>query len=259
MSPQDLRNKIDQILHTPNACSPEEFIEAATLYANLTNNLNRRLTLCHRWIDQGLRCEAIHMASLEPDILDNLSAIDLGEALEDWTLLCEANNAPIAQRVNWEQASFLNEAWDMEERLSSQLRNLRTAILDKASIADRIGILRTLLDIDPNNLAWDTMTRELEHLRVLELEDELETASERKDLKKLKALEAEIHSADWREPPPMDLLSGSVAQRRKAKKHRTQRQYNKLAKALHAARTLSYGNGQYSCPLDHFYGSSSKG
>ena len=235
MSPQDLRNKIEQILRNPQACHPEEFIEVATVYANLTQNLNRRLTMCNRWIDQGLRCEAIHMASLEPDILDSLGAVDLGEATEDWASLCKANNAPVAERANWEQASYLNEAWDMEERLAPLLRNLRSAILRKASIAQRIGILRSLLELDPNNLAWDTMARELEQLRVLELERELEDASQRNDLKKLKALEAEVHSADWREPPPLELLSESVAERRKAKQVRVRQQYSKLAKHLHTA------------------------
>ena len=91
--------------------------------------INRRVAICNQWIDEGLRSEAIHMASLTPDLLQAVGQLDLGDSLEAWTVLCEANDAPVPQSTSWELAAYLNESWELEDQLQLELQPLPQALL----------------------------------------------------------------------------------------------------------------------------------
>jgi len=235
MSPHDLRERIEQILIQPGSVSADELQETAGTYARVIRELNQRLTICNRWLDAGLRSEAIHMATLDPDLLDALGQLDLGESLQQWVDLCSANGATVPPRANWELASFLNDAWDKESQLTDELRSLRLAMLTHRDVPTRLRCLRTLLSADHANAAWDTMTRQHEKLRIIELQSELQEASARDNLKHVALLTKEIQSSEWLEPPPADLLDVSSKVRKRVATQRVRQEYEKLADRLHAA------------------------
>jgi hypothetical protein len=235
MSPSQLRDRIQQILAEPSSASPVTFHEIAKVYSSLIHELNGRLGICNRWLDLGLRTEAIHMATLEPDLLDSMGQLDLGDSLRDWTELCVANEADVPPRANWELASFVNSAWDREAELTTELRSFRLAMLTLCSVKTRLECLRKLLEVDPENIAWDTMIRQHERVRQQELRQELQEATDNNDLGAANALVAQIRDVNWLEPPPLDLLDGSVAARHRVKSHRVGKEYQKISNRLHDA------------------------
>ena len=235
MNPNQLRERIQQILVEPSSVSPVTFHEIAKAYSSLIREINDRLIICNRWLDLGLRSEAIHMATLEPDLLDSIGQLDLGDSLHDWTELCTANEADMPPRANWELASFVNSAWDSEAELTTELRSLRLAMLTLSSVKTRLECLRKLFEVDPENISWDTMIRQHERVRQQELRQELQEATDNNDLGAANALVAQIRDVNWLEPPPSDLLDGSVAARHQVKSHRVGKEYQKLSNRLHDA------------------------
>ena len=235
MTPHELRERIEQILLQPASVSATELQESAETYARVIRDLNHRLSICNQWLDAGLRSEAIHMATLKPDLLDALSQLDLGDSLQDWVDLCTANNATVPPRANWELASYLNDAWDKETELTDQLRQLRLAMLTHRDISTRLDCLRTLLHANPDNSSWDVMVRQHERLRLHELRSQLHAASAGKHLKQVTELTNELRSAVWLEPPPADLLAECETVNKRVRAHRVAKEFEKLAGRLHEA------------------------
>ena len=236
----ELRNQIDQILRFPTSFAPEEFHRIAASYAELVSTINQRVSICNRWLDKGLRSEAVHMASIEPDLLQTLSLLDLGDSLDAWDLLCEANNATLAPKANWVLATYINEACESEIELKPMLEDLRLAMLEHATMQKRIELLRTICSEDEGNPLWDTMVREHESIRIDCIREEVQEAIDQNDLDTIKALKSELFSADWIEPPPQGLLDLVSSAKQQAKTVHVNIQFSATAHSLHKA--MSEGN-----------------
>jgi len=236
----ELRNQIDQILRSPTSFAPEEFHRIAAVYAELVTTINLRVSTCNRWLDMGLLSEAVHMASIEPDLLKTLGLLDLGDSLDAWDLLCEANNATLAPKANWELATYINQACESEIELKPILRDLRLAMLEHATLQKRIVLLRTIRTEDGENPLWDTMVREHESIRIDCIRGELQEAIDKQDLDTIKALKSELFSADWIEPPPQDLLDNASSAKQQTKTVHVNIEFSSAARGLHKA--MSGGN-----------------
>lgn len=231
----EIRGKIEEILRSPNSIDPDVFHELASAYADLVIQINRRVAICNQWIDEGLRSEAIHMASLTPDLLQAVGQLDLGDSLEAWTVLCEANNAPVPPTTSWGLAAYLNESWELEDRLWLELQALRKSMLQHDTIKNRIQILRRIREHDGDNPIWQLTISEHEVKRVEEIQDQLDVAIEKNDLIKIGDIKSELLSADWIEPPPIELIDLSITAKKSIKTTHTTSQFKKVARKLFKA------------------------
>jgi len=236
----EIRDRIFEILRAPNAVDPEDFYAVAVSYADLVTQINRRVSICNQWIDAGLRSEAVHLASLEPDLLEEVGRVDLGDSLDSWTVLCEANSVPIPPPAKWELASYLNEAWEIENRLKLKLQDLRFSMLQHDSIAKRIEFIQKLRSQDSNNPVWDSIQIEHEVKRIEEIQEELDSAIKENNLDAIGLLKTELLSADWLEPPPIKLINQSIDAKKSTRKAHVNEQFERVANKLFKA--MSEGN-----------------
>ena len=231
----EIRSRIEDILRSPDSIDPDVFHEVASAYADLVTQINRRVAICNQWIDEGLRSEAIHMASLTPDLLQAVGQLDLGDSLEAWTVLCEANDAPVPQSTSWELAAYLNESWELEDQLQLELQALRKSMLQHDTLKDRIQVLRRLHERDKNNPIWQATISEHEVKRAEEIQNQLEVAIKENDLLIIGDIKSELLSADWIQPPPMELIELSITAKKNIKTSHTAIQFKKVARKLFQA------------------------
>jgi hypothetical protein len=235
MTNNELRNKIDTILRSPASCSPDEFHRIANIYGERVTAINLRVSTCNQWLDTGLLSEAVHMASIKPDLLRELGVLDLGETLEDWDSLCESNEATVAPKANWELATYINEAYETEENLKPLLRDVRLAMLRHTSVRDRVSLLRELLEENPENPIWESMVMEHERILLDDIKEDLDDAIENEDLDKISFLKSELFSAQWVEHPPSELLDMVKEAKKQTKSFHVVIQFRATAKSMFKA------------------------
>lgn len=174
--------------------------ESTADYAAAVEEVNSRLRKCGELIAKGLRSEAIRLSELEPNLLDLVSLLDLPELpiwrerLREFALA----NPPI---LNLDVAAELNNAYAIEQPLLAVLRRQRLHALARSPLPVRIGTLRELAKMDPDNVVWHDDLRIFEKARQEEIVRHADQAARRGDVDALASLEKEIQSTAWLEAP----------------------------------------------------------
>src|SRR5438270_851670 len=140
---QDHQAIVDNIrgfLAGSDQTSSPELAEWAVAYATYCNDANARLRRSVDYLRRGLRSEAIHMAEIEPRLLDFTATLDLPE-IEAWESLCGTYGLQRPPRLAIEAAQELNEAYAIEQPLRSLLTQHRMLALARAPLVDRLQVL----------------------------------------------------------------------------------------------------------------------
>jgi hypothetical protein len=177
----------------------------AGAYAQACTEVSRRLSRCQQLLQQGLRTEAIHLAETEPRLLDAISTLDFPERPE-WDELVQIYGLPAAAKILMEGASFLNEAYALEDPLQDLLRTHRRLALSRAPVRSRIDVIRKLAAQDSNNPVWTEDLRRFEKARFREIQHEAADAGRRHDVVAIGHLLGELSNQTWVEPPPPFLV-----------------------------------------------------
>ncbi|HEV3167025.1 MAG TPA: hypothetical protein VGZ22_23650, partial [Isosphaeraceae bacterium] len=179
--------------------------ELAIAYAEACAEANERLKRSAKFLQQGLRSEAIHLAEAEPNLLDLVATLDFPERAE-WEQMAFTYEWPKPQALLIDAAEALNEAYAQERPLQVLLRQHRLLALARAPLADRIRILRKITDLDAANPIWAQDLRTYELVRIQQLIEETNHAAEKHDVAALSRIVEEVESFDWLEHPPETLV-----------------------------------------------------
>lgn len=173
-------------------------------YAEACREANVRLRQCDELLKQGLRSEALHLAEAAPNLLDLVGALDFperGELAEVLTL----SLIPQPEPLRLDAATVLNEAYSQHEPAKALLEKHRFLALARSPLSERLTVLRSLADVDPGTLHWDTDVREMERARLREIAAACQAAAAEENAGTLRELLVETEAPVWREEIPEDL------------------------------------------------------
>jgi hypothetical protein len=176
----EIVDRIRGLLQAVDQTRTPELEALAASYARECGEAARRLSRCHRLLQQGLRSEAIQLAEIEPRLLDVIADLDFPERA-DWDELIQIYGLPDAARFPIESASFLNEAYAEEDPIQDLLRTHRRLALARGPLRARIEVMRKLAAQDANNPIWQEDLRTFEKARFRGIQSDAEDAVRRGD------------------------------------------------------------------------------
>jgi hypothetical protein len=203
--PQRLVDDIRAFLQSSDQTQTDRLRSLANDYAEACHQVNARLRRCEEYLRQNLRGEAIHYAQAEPALLDVLAVLDFPDRPQ-WHEVVMAYNLPEAPPLRLESAAALNQAYAEAAPLEPLLRRHRRLALSRASLSQRLAVLRELAQADAGNHLWEADVQALETARQRGIRDDIDEARQLKDLTRLTALFEELQGP-WRSPPPPDLVA----------------------------------------------------
>ena len=219
---------------------PDFLRESAAEYAEACAEVNKRLREVGILLHQGLRSEAIQLAEQEPDLLNMVTQLDFPE-LGEWLQLLKGWGMVGPPALLRDLTAQLNEAYAQQQPLVSLLKTHRRQALTRAALSKRITTLRKILQLDPDNDAWQTDLGALERARLKEILTAAQQASSRDDLEELAALQEEIQPADWSIPVSADLVDQISGLHRRLSRNNARGDLKTIADELTAAHSAFDG------------------
>ena len=200
----DITQRIRESLRQRDGITEEAMRLLASEYSEEVSRINKRLANVGSLLDKGLKSEAIHQASIAPDVVDDASVFDFPEA-EEWFDILQLLGVPAPPAVNRERANQINAAIVENQRLTGQLKNHRKMALARAPLAWRLKVLRQLVENDPLNLSWKDDLENWERGRLKEIRKEVREASKSADVSTIVELRREIDETAWTITPDKSL------------------------------------------------------
>ncbi len=213
---------------------PDTFLALVSTYSDLCNGCNLRLRQCDDALRQGLRSEALHLADATPNLLDLLGTLDFPER-DELVQILERHNQAKPEPLLVDVAGSLNEAYAIHEPLAALLCQHRLFALARSPFPQRLGVLRSLAELDSESPHWDSDIREMEQARFVEIESTCRTASAKGDLGVLKLLMNELTTTPWRQTPPAKLVRDLKLRGGQVKRTGARQLLDELAPQLHDA------------------------
>lgn len=155
----------------------------------------------------GLRDEALSMH--DPELIDVARLLDLRSQpnwvpLHGWLL--ERGQPPPAS-INLDAAELLAAAADQPDAVRDMLARLRRLALERAPLADRLNLLRSLREADPGSLAWAEAVAEHETAMIHQIRLATPPALEAGAIETLAACAEQLADSRWERAPPADLIT----------------------------------------------------
>lgn len=182
---------------------------AAANYSFACDEINERLRQCGVLLRQGLRSEAIRLGEIDPNVLDVVALLDFPER-EQWIGLARRHQIAPPAPLMIDIAAELNAAYAVEQPMAALLQHHRLLALAHGPLPTRIEVLRKLAEHDANNPVWQEDLQIFEQERQKQLQAEVDAAARAGDTATLAALDAELSSPEWRNPPPPALAQAAA-------------------------------------------------
>ena len=97
----------------------EDLLQAAAAdYSVALDEVNERLRQCAAALRKGLRAEALHLAEIEPNLLDVVGVVDFAERAS-WDELLRIKNLVPPAPLLLDAAADLNEAYAVDQPLAA--------------------------------------------------------------------------------------------------------------------------------------------
>ncbi|MEM9752057.1 MAG: hypothetical protein AAF916_01580 [Planctomycetota bacterium] len=217
-----------------NGAVPTENQAAATAdaYAVLTRQTAERLNRCAGLLARGLRTEAVQEADAEPELLEQLAALELPDA-SAWGEACRRNGWPTPDPIRQDVATLLNKAYAEEDLVAPLMREYRLRCVVRAPIRARLAALRALAGVDRGNRPWHDALVELEQARHGEIRHEIDEAMG--DVDTLLELRRELSDDRQKLRPPAELVRRVDEALQDGRVERAQRRLESLLPALEDA------------------------
>ena len=202
----EIATEVEAVLDLPQGQSKQNVASLAVTYRTMCESANLRLRRCADYLRRGLRSEAIYHAEVEPDLLDQIAALDC-RRLEEWDTLCQQNQLDRPPRLLLEIAKEINEAYAIELPMREMLRQNRLLALKRAPLRARLEVLRKLAKMDANNPIWEEDVKTFETERLKEIAAEAAQALKSKNMETAQALLREATSSSWHIVVPENLVT----------------------------------------------------
>ena len=158
-----------------------------------------RLRRCEDYLRRGLVGEAIHLAEVEPPVLDIVGALDF-QGREQWEEVLNMYGLPVPPRVNLSRAAALNQAYQLHQTIEPMLREYRRLCLSRSPLGERMAVLRELARNDPGNSGWNDDLASCELPALVEMTQAIKKAIPRGDLASLAAIAQHLQIGAWSSP-----------------------------------------------------------
>lgn len=244
--PRDVVVDIESFLNSEEGLPASKLAEMAGAYAPMCQEANRRLKRCSEYLRRGLRGEAIYHAEMPPKLLDMVAALDFPRAA-DWAAVCTENHLEAAPPLLMDIAEALNIAYDAEAPVRDLQERLRWLSLERAPIAERLAVLRSLGEIDSTSATLDEDIKTFESARHDEIAKEVKEMLGAKDLESLFRLSHEVSGSPWRQQPPAALREAVARVTRRVQVKAAEAAIGALLPKLHTA----YAAMSYEESRDH--------
>ena len=228
--------QIRDALTQPDRWDTNRLEELATRFAETTRALFSRLDQCLALIREGQRSEALRLADMPPPLLELLQIVTVPE-YNNWRVLCDGFGFPVPPPFPEEALSDLNEAYSKARRVDALLRMLRVMSIRGVPLAERLPVLRRLVQLEPDNVAWRQDLEQWEKARLEEITTGLQSPSNRRDVALLANWVHELTPQNWTIPIPPDLLRAVQTTYQQAVRDQALQELRELAQSLHQAYT----------------------
>ena len=200
---QDLVDRLRDALTARDQSITQELRDLATAYVELCRAVNDRIRRCGQLLRQGLKTEAVNLAEADPNLLDQLTALDFPER-DAWQQWCVQYGLPEPPPLDLESAGAINEAYTAVQPLEVLLAKHRRLALAMAPLPLRLVVMREIAKADKSANFWADDIRTFEIARLEEIRRQWAAASADRHLPGL--LLNELSSGQWSVPIPGDLL-----------------------------------------------------
>ncbi|HEV3205258.1 MAG TPA: hypothetical protein VGY77_12775, partial [Gemmataceae bacterium] len=231
---QRVVDEIRSLLQSADQTLTDLLKELAAEYAQACREANQRLRRCEEFLQKGLRSEAIQLAQAEPNLLDLVAILDFPER-GHWDELLLSYGLPASPQLPMKTAEALNEAYSQVVPVEHLLRKHRYLALCRASLPERLGVMRQIAALDTSNPVWAEDIRELEKARIRQMEIEVDNALHHDDARSLETIFGEIRTTQWVANPPLQLIQKVEELARQKKQQRFREVLHGLERELREA------------------------
>jgi hypothetical protein len=202
---QQLLDGIHGVLDQANRGFREEMRTLAREFAEVCRATEARLCRCEDYLRRGLLGEAVHLAEIQPPLMDLLGLLEFPRR-DEWENLVQSHSLPVGVRILFERGLSLQKIYEQHKPLESLLRQYRRLHLSQAPILERLVVARQLAALDSLNSFWQEDIEQLERSAHEELEAQIAEVRQRDKPEELAKLLAQIQSIAWLTPPNAELL-----------------------------------------------------
>lgn len=185
------------------AAGDDALADLAATYAELCQEVNRRLRRCNEYLARGLRSEAVDLAQCPPALIDAAEALEF-DGRKDWMRLCAARQIPVPPPPNVDLLPAIRSAIGEESRLAPLTGRHRVLALAREPLTERLTVLRQIAQTDPA-AHWKQQIVELETARLREMRDEAKAAFRGRQTASIASLHQEMAQTPWQADVPPDL------------------------------------------------------
>ena len=197
--------KIQQFLNAIEQTNQPDYAELAESYAEICDDINRRLEKCREEILRNSPETAIYLAEQEPPLLEMINIINF-DRLEEWNELCELYNWRRALPVDEKLVAELKKCYGNHTALKPLLLEYRKKSKN-AGLKEKIALLRKIKAVDSDNAQWEDDLSRFENERLHELKKIGRKAIEENDEITIRSVYDEITAPGWFVSPPSNVVS----------------------------------------------------
>ncbi|MEO1527285.1 MAG: hypothetical protein AAFX06_17795 [Planctomycetota bacterium] len=202
-------DKIRRALEKRDGIAEEEMRPLAEDYRVQVQEVNQRLDESVMLLRKGLRSEAIQRVEMTPNALDAAAELEFPE-WDEWNEILQFMAVPLPPQLNHDHVAQINEAIIESLPLDALLRRHRRLAIAKAPLGVRLRTLRQIARVDANNPVWSDDVEDWEKIRLQQIDNELKSALESEDARRLYELNQELTVGKWRIAPSQRLVEQST-------------------------------------------------
>ncbi|MCL2117535.1 MAG: hypothetical protein FWH27_03805 [Planctomycetaceae bacterium] len=180
--------------------SPDLYRSLAEDYAKACKDMIGRLKACVAYLRSGNTAEAVRLADVEPNLFDIYNLLDFPER-EEWVCVLESFGYKLPPPFPKELARQLNDAYCQSASLEPLQKRYRVLAIERAPLAERLQVLRSIAAADPINPSWRKDLEAFEEERLKELGHDIDRAVADNNYAGMRKLQKEI-SQNWCVPVP---------------------------------------------------------
>jgi hypothetical protein len=199
-----LVNQLRSFVNSADQMSDDQTASLAAEYADACQTVNDRLTRCSELLEKGHRSEALAVAEGPPDLLEAVTILNFPE-IDVWQELCAQymwKRPPLLQVA---VGNSLNDAYSKQSELNGLLGKHRLLALQRATVSDRLAVLRQIMSLDKVTYFWQEDVRQLESARFGELLQLGNQAQQSSDTATTSTFLSEFRAEKWHSRVPPEL------------------------------------------------------
>ena len=154
--------------------------EVAQEFARNVDGANKNLNRCHRWILAGLFAEAVSYGEAL-DLAQSSQRLMLEGMFAQWSELCRVCKVAAPPSIDQSLLESYSDAWSRFHSLEQVEARHRLLSLQRAPLAQRLQVVRELVDLDPRNPQWLRSMTRLQREALAELVPLVDEALREKD------------------------------------------------------------------------------